>query len=266
MVRGTRRTSTEIPDSTWLGNSENVKNMTFFLEGYEGLVLLADEYLLEDTSQKKRHVLNKEYIRFRPRVVGLYDKTVGEDACPIKLEQYCLPPVDLLMNDSFFTEGGGFKKMTDAYGEIKWRFEGAGLAITHAPADFQEHLKETDCVLSNSTRDPEPQKTPLTGKTISFNRGQSTIVADGESCNIDRASIQSRIIQTMFSRGSVVGRSVHWRDILGVPLSDTASGREVQNQSVRGAVRGINENVQRTFNTDDELFGWNGRGSLVRNF
>ena len=48
------------------------------------------------------------------------------------------------MNDSFYRVAGS--KMTDAYGEIKWRLKEQDL-LSHAPADFQEHLKDRLCLI-----------------------------------------------------------------------------------------------------------------------
>jgi len=169
--------STQKPRSAkpkWTANPENAKNMAFFLEGYERLVFLVDAYLLEDTPLKTRHSLNKEYIRFQPRVAGLYNKMTKEDDCPIVLERYCPPPEDLIMNDLFFTESGGFEKMDAAYGEIKWRFEGMGIAITHSPTDFQDHLKEIDRVLNGTMKDPQYEE-PLPRGTIMKGKHRFTL-------------------------------------------------------------------------------------------
>ena len=109
-------------------------------------------------------------------------------------------------------------------------------------------------------------KVSLAGKTIRFDNKSATIIVNEDPCPLDRTSIQSRVAKTMFGRGSVVDKGVHWHDILGVPLSGTVLGREAQNQSIRGAVRGINKKIQKTFNTDDTLFRWDNNGSLIRNF
>jgi hypothetical protein len=276
--RVTRRTTALPPptheqDLARLRRPTNRQKLVQLLAGYEILRDLAWKFFEGMPNPPKE--MNIAYMRLIPRLDELAKELLlrPEDNSTIKLERYCIPSRNLyLIKEEFknatpkrvFDKSDVMDEMGYTYGKIKQLVINTGAETTHAPEDLDEHMKEADAVLHGTARETQQVKIPLAGKRISFDRGLSVIMVDDKPCHIDRASIQSRVVQAMFSQGSVVGRSVHWHNMLGTPLSDTALRRDKQNKSISDAVRGINEKIHTI--TDDDLFEWDTHGNLVRRF
>ena len=148
MSSRTPQANTTEPDLEWLKRPENREKVSLFLEGYKYLFFLAGKYVSGNPSLEKKFDLNKEYIRFRQKVSDLYDQISTESEGSFTLEYYYPPPADLLTNDDLLAEGDGFASMRLTLGKAKLLFEELGLADTHSPEDFKEHLKDLNHFLN----------------------------------------------------------------------------------------------------------------------
>ena len=237
--------------------------MDFFLAGYGRLVRLAEKYRSEYTSLERRHTLNREYIRFQPRIVELFNKISKENGGPITLKMYCPPPEDLIVNEDFFTKGDGLRKMDNTFGEIKLIFEKAGIAATYAPKDFKEHLKEIDRVLNETKEGLQDVETASENKSAETLRVRSSfngtsIIFNGKSCRIIPGSIQFDVVEAMFKCGADVDDKIFWEriytEISSKPVLGFKSGKSKQRKSIVDAVRGINMITRRELNPDKDIF------------
>lgn len=146
------------------------------------------------------------------------------------------------------------KEFNEAFNEIDKAI------VAHKEYARKKFAEMLEVAKKNKHLFEQGEKVKLSFKKIEFNDEKSTIKVDNKECPITPHTRKHMVCRVMFKHG--VGEPVSWDEVYDEMMGEQAGKSE---RIVQDAMYGVNNDLKRCVNTDDDLFSWKNK-NIIRNY